>query len=136
MMAQTSATWAAGKMFNAAEGGVWPHDIIGTVEYWRRWLLGKYSTPPKVAFGATKYMGAAEKSTFGCPKLYGCQSRRRWVLQKVFNATENCFDLFLAPPTAGWRRFEKFIHLKKNVFRTLRHSHAKKIWRRRRLQNH
>ena len=54
MMAPTKATWAAGKMFNAAEGGVWRHDIIGAAEYWRRWLLGKYSTPPKVAFGATK----------------------------------------------------------------------------------
>ena len=64
--------WAAGKMFNAAEGGVWRHDIIGAAEYWRRWLLGKYSTPPKVAFGARKYMEAAEKSTFGCRKLYGC----------------------------------------------------------------
>lgn len=54
MMAPTKATWAAGKMFNAAEGGVWRHDIIGAAEYRRRWLLGKYSTSPKVAFGATK----------------------------------------------------------------------------------
>ena len=34
MMAQTNATWADGKIFNAAEGGVWRHDIIGAAEYW------------------------------------------------------------------------------------------------------
>ena len=33
---------------------------IGAAEYWRRGLLGKYSPPPKVAFIARKYGGAAE----------------------------------------------------------------------------
>ena len=56
------------EMFNAVEGGVWRHDVIGAAEYWRRWLLGKYSTPSKVAFGATKYMGAAEKCDGYCKK--------------------------------------------------------------------
>ena len=76
MMAQTNTTWAAGKMLNAAEGGVWHLEIYRSRRLLAAWLQGKYSTPPKVAFGARKYI-AAEKSTFGCPKLYGSQSRRR-----------------------------------------------------------
>ena len=56
-MASPKAALAAGKMFNAAEGA---RKYIGAAEYWRRWLLGKYSTPPKVAFGARKYMGVWE----------------------------------------------------------------------------
>ena len=81
--------------------GNWRGALVGG---WRcrrwRWLLGKCLTPPKAAFGARKYIGAAEYWRHFCWE--NIQRRRRWHwTQKIYSS---CWIADVRMPETVWEQ--------------------------------
>ena len=79
-MAPSKAALVSGKMFNAAEGGVWRQEVYRSRQILRALAEGKILNAAEGGIVRHKIYGskgAAGYLTFGLPKLHGSQSTRR-----------------------------------------------------------
>ena len=95
-MAPPKAALAAGKMFNAAEGGVWRQEVYRSRRILAALAAGKIFNAAEGGIRRQKIYRSCRKVDVRIPitlwePIKAPMGRQRWVPLKIFNTTENCF---------------------------------------------